>query len=72
MAFSFEFVCLGKRLIVHNAFSTFGSFVACRRLIDYRRACLADDIVQLVTSRRDEPQAEGLRLQIPCGDASAG
>jgi hypothetical protein len=72
MAFSLEFVCLGKRLIVHNAFSTFGSFVACRRLIDYRRACLAEEIVQLDSSRRDELQAEVLRLHIPCGDASAG
>jgi hypothetical protein len=72
MAFSFKFVCLGKRLILDNAFSIFGSFVACWRLVDYRRACLADDIVQLDTSRRDELQAEGLRLHIPCGDASAG
>jgi hypothetical protein len=72
MAFSFKFVCLGKRLIIHNAFTIFGSLVACGRLVDYRRACLGDDILQLDTSHRDELQAEGLRLHIPCGDASAG
>src|SRR5580700_10227028 len=45
MAFSCLFVYLGNRLIVHNAFSIFGSFVACRRLVDYCRACLAEDLV---------------------------
>src|SRR5208337_2641262 len=52
MAISCPSVCLGKRLIVPNAFSRFGSFVLCRQLVDHCRACLADDLVLGIRSSR--------------------
>src|SRR5579862_4484484 len=45
MAFSCLNVGLGTWSIVPNTFSTFGSFVNWRQLVDYCRACLADDVV---------------------------
>src|SRR5260370_11918363 len=52
MAFSCLFLCLGNRLIVPNAFSRFGSFVLCRQLVDYCRACRADDLVLGIRASR--------------------
>jgi hypothetical protein len=52
MAFSCLFVRLGHRLIVPKAFSRFGSFVPCRQLVNYCRACLADDLVLGIRASR--------------------
>jgi hypothetical protein len=72
MAFSCLFVCLGNRLIVPNAFSRFGSFVLCRQLVDYCRACLADDLVLGIGSSRTTDCADNHPLFDQWDAASRG
>src|SRR5208282_6115356 len=72
MAFSCLFVGLGKRLIVPNAFSRFGSFVPCRHLVDYCRACLANNLVLGIRSSRTADCADNHPLFDQWDAASRG
>src|SRR3984885_11520396 len=72
MTFSCLFVSLGKRLIVPNAVSRFGSFVCCRKLVDYCRACLADDLVLGIRASRTTDCADNQPLFDQWDAASRG
>jgi len=63
MAFSCLFVCLGNR---------FGKFVSCRPLVDYRRACLADDVVLGIRASRRTDCADNHSLFDQWDAASRG
>src|SRR5580700_7297245 len=72
MAFSYLLIRLEDRLIVPNAFSRFGLFVRCWQLVDYCRACLADDFVLGIRSSRTTDCADNRPLFDQWDAASRG
>src|SRR5580700_5508313 len=72
MAFSYLLIRLEDRLIVPNAFSRFGLFVRCWQLVDYCRACLADDLVLGIRSSRTTDRADNHALFDQWDAASRG